>query len=92
MPTPPFVLFGFDVNQAEPLAASIIDDVQRNFPFFGNVFSGGPDGMFAIETSELKMIQVRNGIITYLASKDQEHAGKLRFCVFLIRMQDGVIE
>jgi hypothetical protein len=92
MAKPPFVLFGFDVEASDPLAATITADVQGEFPVVKDLLPGGPQSMHAIETTELMMIRLRNEIIRYFVQKDEQHGGRLRYCVFLIRMQDGVIE
>jgi hypothetical protein len=78
----PYLIVGFDVDPADPNAATVIADVQNSFPLTG-ILPLGVENVFAVEVPLSQMNARFQQVRAYLAQQDQAHGGALRWVVQL---------
>jgi hypothetical protein len=79
---PPYLIVGFDVDPADPNGPTVIEDVQHDFPLTG-ILPLGVENVFALEVPLSQMNARFQQVRAYLAQKDQDHGGVLRWVVQL---------
>lgn len=85
---PPYLLFAFDVDPADPNAERIIDEVQRDFPITTQFTSLGVENLYVAEVPQSQMTARLREVGFYLAQKDQLFGGVLRWMVQLCRSSE----
>jgi hypothetical protein len=81
----PYLIVGFDVDPANPARDSIMSDVELGFPLIGTLLPLGVDNMHAIEVPPSAMTARLRTVIHYLAAKDRQHGGAVRWVAQLCR-------
>ncbi|MDQ6827260.1 MAG: hypothetical protein M3081_00155 [Gemmatimonadota bacterium] len=84
--TAPYLLFGFDVDPANPNCSAIIADVEKDFPSSVSAVaptSLGVANVFAVEVPPSQMNARFQKLSAYLRGKNVTHTGAIRWFVQL---------
>ena len=82
-PTPPYLIFGFDVDRANPAAGAIIHDAYMHLPPIPGLGSLGVDGVFLLPVRPSWAYQAFEQVAAALAETDVRHGRVLRWFVQL---------
>jgi hypothetical protein len=66
MPKPPYLLFGFDVDPADPNGPAIIAAVHAGFPPLPGISSLGVENVFLVEVAPSKAAQIFHLVANFL--------------------------
>lgn len=88
MPKAPYVIFGFDVDPADPNGAAIIQRVQAALPPMPGLGSVGVENVFFVEAAPSQAYKCYEDIARVLWAEDKANGGALRWFVQLCGTAD----